>query len=90
MRDETWNLTVVSVGIGLIVAAFWAGRLTAPSITIEKTIQLPAEQIYHLPDNVNPGIIRANLQAEAITEIQAYKTGWMDGWKEAEVTKCGK
>ena len=37
MRDETWNLIVVGVGVVLIVSAFWVGRLTAYK-TMQSTI----------------------------------------------------
>ena len=64
MRDEVWNLIVVGVGVGLIVAAFWVGRLTAPTKTVYKTMQ---STIYYQP-------------YDDIPESIAYQRGWTRGW----------
>ena len=64
MKDETWNLTIVGVGVVLIVSAFWVGRLTAPVKTVYRTMQSP---IYYQ-------------NCDDIPETIAYQRGWTRGW----------
>ena len=64
MKDEIWNLIVVGVGVGLIVAAFWIGRLITPVKTVYKTVQSPT---YYQSCNDIP-------------ETIAYQRGWTRGW----------